>query len=324
MPRREQVMKPRHYLQWHILHPCNLHCRHCYQDDRDAVMPREEMVSLLDKYTRYLESHDFEGQVNLTGGEPLLHPEFFPLAREVKSRRIRLGILTNGTLITDEIAGELSCLQPAFVQVSLDGPRDIHDRIRGEGSFEQALRGIDHLKRYRVRVLVSFTAMKDNYGSLGELAGVCRKHRVDKLWWDRVVTEDPSLYLSTEEFRSLSETAAKLARRYRFVSCSRALQWIPGGDCSYACSAGRRLLVALPNGDLMACRRLPFVIGNIRDGEDLASIVDGNQTMQMLARPVTTDKCLRCRHYFSCLGGARCVTYAQTGRIDSADVNCYL
>lgn len=144
MPCREQVMKPRHYLQWHILHPCNLHCKHCYQDDRDAVMPWEEMVPFLDKYTRYLESYDFEGQVNLTGGEPLLHPEFFPLAREVRRRRMRLGILTNGTLVSDEIAGELASLEPAFVQVSLDGPRDIHDRIRGEGSFELALRGIDH------------------------------------------------------------------------------------------------------------------------------------------------------------------------------------
>lgn len=317
-------MKYRHYLQWHILHPCNLHCKHCYQDDYNARMSWDEMVCLLDKYSRYVQLHDYAGQINLTGGEPLLHPDFMRLAREVKKRGLRLGVLTNGTLITDETAAGLASVRPIFVQISLDGPQRIHDRIRGEGSFERALCGIDHLKRHKVRVLVSFTAMKDNYDSFEELAGVCRKHHVDKLWWDRVVTDDPTLYLTTEEFKALSEKAARLARRFRFISNDRALQWIPGGTCGYECSAGRRLLIALPNGDLMACRRLPFVIGNVGDSEGLAEIVDKNPVMQMLAKPVLTEKCVRCKHYFKCKAGSRCVTYAQTGRLDVPDVNCYL
>ena len=316
--------KLRHYLQWHILHRCNLHCKHCYQDDYRAEMKREDMLSVLDKYVAYLEKHDYEGQINLPGGEPLLHPDFMFLAAEIRKRGLRLGILTNGTLITEEIAGQLAALHPVFVQVSLDGPRRIHDEIRGEGCFDKALAGIDCLKRQGVRVLVSFTAMKDNWASFRELAKICRAHRVDKLWWDRVVTDDPALFLTTEEFRALSKTAARLSRWYRFISNDRALQWIPRGTCGYECSAGKRLLVVLPDGSLMACRRLPFVIGNIGDDEELARIVDGNPTMRQLARPAFPPKCVKCRHFIKCAGGSKCVTFAQTGRLDAADVNCYL
>ena len=287
-------------------------------------MKREDMLSVLDKYVAYVEKHDYEGQINLTGGEPLLHPDFMFLAAEIRKRGLRLGILTNGTLITDEIAGQLASLHPVFVQVSLDGPRRIHDEIRGEGCFDKALAGIDCLKRQGVRVLVSFTAMKDNWASFRELAKICRAHRVDKLWWDRVVTDDPALFLTTEEFRALSKTAARLSRWYRFISNDRALQWIPRGTCGYECSAGKRLLVVLPDGSLMACRRLPFVIGNIGDDEEMARIVDGNPIMRQLARPAFPPKCVKCRHFFFFVSVRKCVTYAQTVRIDGAVVNRYL
>ena len=314
----------RHYLQWHILHRCNLHCRHCYQEDYRDTMEFGQMLSALEKYENYVGAHGYEGQINLTGGEPLLHPSFFPLARKIREKDLRLGVLSNGTLIDDKTAEALSELRPVFVQVSLDGPEEIHDRIRGAGSFARAVEGIDLLKKYGIRVLVSFTAMKENIASFKKLADVCKKHRVDKLWWDRVVTDDASLYLTTEEFQSLVQKASRLAKRYPFVSNSRALEWIPGGDCSYTCSAGKRLLIILPNGDLMACRRLPFVIGNIDDRDTLAEIVDDHPLMKKLAAPVFPEKCVRCRHFVRCGGGSRCVTYAQTGSLEEGDVNCWI
>ena len=340
-------MRLRHYLQWHILHKCNLHCRHCYQEDYSAFMEYPDLMSLLDKYLEYIQLHNYEGQINLTGGEPLLHPSFFQLAEEIRMRGLRLGVLTNGTLITRETASALARLTPVFVQVSLDGPARIHDDIRGKGNFEKALAGIDLLKENGIRVLVSFTAMKVNCHSFRGLAAICAAHRVDKLWWDRVVSDDPALYLTTEEFKMISREAAHLAKKYPCISNSRALQWIPdehfsvgekllkfllgnwiregkGDTCIYECSAGKRLLIALPDGSLMACRRLPFVIGHIDDTDNLSDLVDRNPVMRRLARSVFADKCMKCKFYLECGGGARCVTYSQTGKLDLPDVNCYL
>ena len=189
-------------------------------------MDRTELFAALDKYERFVVGRGLRAQINLTGGEPLRHPDFFPLAREIRRRGMDLGVLSNGTLIGEETAERLAELEPVFVQVSLDGTRRAHDAIRGRGAYRSALEGIDALKRKGVRVNVSFTAQRENKNQLLPLALVCRAHHVDKLWFDRVVIpreEDTErLSLSTEEFRRLTETAARLRKR-GLVACDRLL-----------------------------------------------------------------------------------------------------
>ncbi|MBR3318812.1 MAG: radical SAM protein [Atopobiaceae bacterium] len=320
-----------HFLQWHITHRCNLRCAHCYQKDYTENMDEELLWEGLEKYVRYLMIAQLPGQVNLTGGEPLMHHAFWDLAERIVCAGLRLGVLTNGTMINEEYARRLAMLRPVFVQVSLDGVRDTHNRIRGEGSFERALRGIDYLKAENVHVLVSFTAQKQNYRDFRELSIVCRHHRVDKLWWDRVVTEDTdSLALTTEEFKEACRLAARRRWRYRridgssMVNCGRPLQFLATHrPCLYRCGAGGDLLIYLANGDMMPCRRLPFVIGNYRDGE-LAEIIARSEVMRQLAKPYVPTGCENCKHLNRCRGGSRCVTYAQTRRLDVKDVNCWL
>lgn len=318
----------RYYLQWHITHACNLRCVHCYQEEYQSHMPREELFRALDQFTELVEGRDVEPQINLTGGEPLLHPDFYDLAAEIRRRGYRLGVLSNGTLIDAEAARRLADLTPVFVQVSLDGTERIHDAVRGRGAFGKALSGIDRLKENGVRVLVSFTAQRSNARCLRGLARVCREHGVDKLWWDRVVTDDEKLSVTTGQFRRLVKVTERLRRAEArsgapMISSGRALQF--GGDpCAevYRCSAGGNLLILLADGSLMPCRRLPFVIGNIREGT-MREITEGSPLMKELRVPMVPEGCRGCRHLIRCSGGARCVTYAQTGRLDVRDVNCF-
>ena len=64
-----------HVLQWHITHRCNLRCSHCYQSDYGAQMGREALFAALDQYERYVRARALHAQINLTGGEPLRHPD---------------------------------------------------------------------------------------------------------------------------------------------------------------------------------------------------------------------------------------------------------
>lgn len=327
--------KPRHVFQWHITHACNLRCRHCYQNDYRSSLTPEQMYAILDKYTDFVEKNGYFGQINLTGGEPLLHPEFFALAGEIKRRGFRLGILTNGTLIDRETAQRIERLHPVFVQISLDGTPGQHDRVRGKGAFRKALRGIRLLKARGIRVLVSFTAQKSNLESFGKLARICRLYRVDKLWWDRVVTDCPQdcseLALSTEAFQRFLEKSLRLEEKYRrpdgtcMISNQRSLQflgcdpWKPG----YVCSAGRSLVAVLADGAVMPCRRLPFVIGNVLEA-DFQHILDSSEVVRTLRSNPYPAECAGCRYLPRCMGGAKCVTYGQTGKLDQKDPNCYL
>ncbi len=321
----------RHILQWHITHRCNLFCAHCYQTDRASHMPPEMLRETLDKYSRFLEKHGFFGHVYLTGGEPLTHPQFFKLVREITDRRMAVSVLTNGTLIDSITANRIALEHPAFVQVSLDGVWETHDAIRGEHSFIRALKGIDRLNAEGVPVMVSFTAQKTNLKSFPKLARICSRHGVRKLWWDRVVTDTPELAerlaLTTEQFRDLVKKAERLRKRYlrpdgsSLISLERSLQCMDEGRC-YTCHPGIGMITILADGGVMPCRRLPFVIGNIRDGE-LDDIISRDElTQRFLSSPIP-EACAGCRYAETCRGGAKCVTYGQTGRLFEKDVNCF-
>ena len=326
--------RPRHVFQWHITHACNLRCRHCYQDNYVSSMPSDQLYSILDKYTAFVQSNKYLGQINLTGGEPLLHPEFFSLAQEIRRRGFRLGILTNGTLIDEAIADALRDLHPVFVQISLDGTPRQHDFIRGKGAFRQALHGIDLLKSRKIRVLVSFTAQKGNLKSFGRLARICARHKVDKLWWDRVVTntaqEQTSLALSTEEFRNFLAHTRHLEEKYRrsdgssMISNQRSLQFLgcASGAGGYLCSAGKTLFAVLADGSVMPCRRLPFIVGNILEN-DFQHILDSSEQLRVLQKNLYPKGCVNCKHLALCMGGAKCITYGQTGTLDAKDPNCF-
>lgn len=323
---------PTYVLQLHITELCNLRCLHCYQNEYGAVMSAATFYAVLSQYLSFTSGKNLKRQINITGGEPLLHPEFFEFAAAVRRENIRLGILTNGTLIDPETAEKLAALKPVFVQISLDGTKEIHNKIRGKGNFEKSLYAIDLLKKNGVKVLVSFTAQKNNRHDLAKLAGVCRKHSVDKLWWDRVVTYSPQetaeTALTTEEFSELLCDAVRVAKIDRFLhrkkvlfNC-RSLQF--AGDKSgggYHCSAGHNLIVICADGSVMPCRRLPFVIGNINDNT-LSDIIKSSDVMKELAGTPIPAECIKCRELARCLGGSKCVTYAQTGSFKSGDVNC--
>ena len=319
------IYNGRHILQWHITHRCNLRCRHCYQDEYACEMSREKLFEALDRYEGFLRAESLSSQINLTGGEPLVHPDFFDLAEAIRRRGHRFSVLSNGTLIDSETARYLALLKPEFVQVSLDGTERVHDRIRGEGSFRRTVEGIDRLKSRGVPVQVSFTAQRLNVRCFPALALACRIHRVDKLWFDRVVIpaeEDrENLSLTGEEYRSLVRTAQRL-EKVTPVRCVRALQFRDeSNDGRYHCNAGGNLLILLADGTLMPCRRLPFVIGNIFDG-DLRDTLRQSEIMCALRDAPVPEECRACPRAEQCRGGAKCVTCAKTGTWMGKDPDC--
>ncbi len=129
---------------------CNLACRHCWLSPK--YQPNGGTGGHLDfeLFKLAIEEGIPLGlrNVKLTGGEPLLHPDFLAMVDFLSEKRIGLSIETNGTLITPSLANHLkenSTLQ--HISVSLDGAKEeTHDAFRGvKGSFNQACLGIRYL-----------------------------------------------------------------------------------------------------------------------------------------------------------------------------------
>lgn len=314
-------------LQWHITHRCNLRCKHCYQDDYSAFSTRQALERVLDQYEAMLSACRFKGHINITGGEPLCHPDLYWLLEQAKLRGMTTGVLTNGTLLGVRDARRMRALGVNYVQVSLDGTQKAHDAIRGEGSFAQALEGIFALKSQGIFTDVSFTAQRGNLGELKKLAKLCGRYGVDKLWFDRVIIpkdEDAQrLTPGKEEYARLCRQAARLNQK-DLVYCGRALQFLPCRDKQiYSCTAGRTLMALLADGTVMPCRRLAIAAGNIND-TDLLTIYRESEVFRALRHAEIPQECRACEYAGMCRGGSKCAAYAQTGRFDVKDPGCFL
>ena len=314
-------------LQWHITHRCNLRCKHCYQDDYTAFESRDMLSDILNQYEALLKQYSFKGHINFTGGEPLTHPDLFWLIEEARKRDITTAVLTNGTLIGRSEAKKLKILGVDYVQISLDGTKEIHDNIRGNGSFDRAAGGLRELIAQGIYTDVSFTAQRGNLNELKKLARFCYELGVDKLWFDRVVipsNEDINdLSLTKGEYDKLCRQAARLNKK-QMISCARALQFIPCKNKEfYSCTAGSSLLAILADGSVMPCRRLPTVVGNVKE-KDLLLIYRDSPELIKLRNSDIPEQCKSCGFSERCRGGAKCITYAKTGRYDLPDPDCVL
>ena len=103
----------RFILQWHITHRCNLSCVHCYQNDDVCCAPYESLLDVLDKYERFLQANHYYAYIYLTGGEPLTHPDFFPLLKELRRKQFLTGFLTE--FLTAFLTGFLTELLKDFL-----------------------------------------------------------------------------------------------------------------------------------------------------------------------------------------------------------------
>ena len=137
---------------WHITNLCNLGCGHCYSAAEERRDPK-----IMDA----AEGEGFLGSLAalrppvllLSGGEPLLSPEFFSYLALAGSNGIRVSVSTNGTLIDRSSARKMVDAGVLYAGVSIDGVGGANDEFRGKkGAFDEAVRGIDIMASLGCRV----------------------------------------------------------------------------------------------------------------------------------------------------------------------------
>ena len=164
---------------------CNLSCGHCLVSsgpERQQGLPTARIVDAIDQAVALGAERLF-----FTGGEPLARPDILDLAERVVATHGRqLVILTNGTLFRGNRLERLSRLgAPSSspgglrIQVSLDGPTaEINDRIRGAGTFERIVEGLDLAVAAGLRPTLTATILRHNLGSLDQIVRLAAAHGV--------------------------------------------------------------------------------------------------------------------------------------------------
>jgi sulfatase maturation enzyme AslB (radical SAM superfamily) len=181
---QERAARPLH-AEFELTHRCNLSCIHCYlgsQRGKDGELTTRGVMSILDK----LQEAGFIWLV-LTGGEPLLRPDFPEIYRYAKERGFIIIILTNATLIDESIAGLFAMHKPFYLDISMHGAETgIYERIAGvAGSFGRFMRALDLLREKKIPFKLKTKAMKENAAGLGEIGAFASKlgvpHRTSDL-----------------------------------------------------------------------------------------------------------------------------------------------
>jgi radical SAM protein with 4Fe4S-binding SPASM domain len=329
-------------IQWHITERCNLRCDHCYQE---SAPPAEPPLALLLQVLERIE--DFVAflrnasrtpvpvHLTITGGEPFMHPGFTALIERIARQRDRwsFAVLSNGTLLDATAADTLRALNPAFVQISLEGSEPVHDRIRGPGSFRLATRALRLLADRHIPSYVSFTVHRDNVGEFPAVAAIARSLKATRLWCDRMIPlgrggGGSDRLLSPGETRAFFETMqAERSRRSLSgteIAMYRALQFLVAGGAPYRCAAGNTLLTILPDGGLCPCRRMPLPAGNVLD-RSLQDLYSDSPVLRALRdHEDPPDACTKCFYSQVCRGGLRCLANAVHGSPYVADPGCWL
>lgn len=330
-------------LQLHVTGRCNQRCIHCYHSEYDnEILKFDDIVNIIKQFRnlieRYNELKDIKkrGILTVTGGEPFYRKDFMDILKVLSDNNdiLDFGIMTNGSLITDEIAKNLKKLGASVVQVSIDGNEKTHNYIRGEGNFRRVFNAVDILKKNNIKTCVSFTASKMNFREFREVAMECNLHCVDQLWSDRLVPmgngkDIVNMCLDSKEmleYFSIMNDVKKefeLLKKHTYINIDRSLQFLVTKQQPHRCLAGDSFITIDEHGDIMPCRRMPIICGNILK-EDLCEVYLKNDIMNELRKRNIPDECKKCRFKKSCNGGAKCISYALYGDFNKAEQDCPL
>lgn len=160
---------------WSVTHRCNLNCTHCYVDQDVEEMPYNEACNIIDQLS---EAKNFI--LIFFGGEALLRNDIFDLMRYATEKNINVALASNGTLINAEKAKKLKEIGVGYVQVSIDGLKDIHEQIRGKGTYEKAISAIKHCLNEGLYTCMGTTITKLNVHQFYELVDLAKSLKVQK------------------------------------------------------------------------------------------------------------------------------------------------
>ena len=349
--KRQTVVKA---LCLHIAHDCNLACQYCFAEEgeyhgRRALMSFEVGKKALD-FLVANSGNRRNLEVDFFGGEPLMNfqvvKDLVAYGRELEKtadKHFRFTITTNGVLLNDEIM-EFCNAQMDNVVMSLDGRKEVHDRMRpsrnGKGSYDLI-----------VPKFQKFAAQRKALGKQHYIRGTFTHYNLDfaqdvlhfadlgfdQLSMEPVVAPADAPYairpedipVICEQYDVLAREMLKREKEGRGFTFFHFMIDLSGGPCVYkrlsGCGSGTEYLAVTPWGDLYPCHQFvgneKFLLGNVDDGVVREDIVETFKCCNVYSR----EECTKCFARYYCSGGCAANSYNFHGRIDDVyEIGCEL
>jgi len=327
---------------------CNLRCQYCYfftsPADVKQDLPLEDWLRFFEELKRCSVT-----EVCLAGGEPFIREDLSEIVRGIVRNRMRFNILSNGTLITDEMAAFLASTGRCnYVQVSLDGSIPItHESFRGKGTFYKAIEGIRTLQRNKVTATVRVTIHRQNVRDLENIArfllediglssfstnsagymGLCQKNteQVQLTTAERQLAMNTLLKLDRKYGGRISAQAGPLAEGRMWREMEKARQEgrpsLPDRGFLTGCGCPFTKIAVRTDGVIVPCNMLSHIeLGRINQ-DDLQDIWQNHAELRRVRerrlKPLSDfEFCRGCPYLGYCTGNCPALAYALLGVVD--------
>jgi SynChlorMet cassette radical SAM/SPASM protein ScmF len=331
-------------LYMYIAGSCNLACRHCWiEPDYQASNKNGKFVKMahLKKAIRQAKPLGL-GSVKLTGGEPMLHPEFREIVNYVESQKIGMILETNGILIDDGMARFLKAKKHFnFISVSLDGAKAAtHDWLRGvKGSYKQAISGIKSLVKAGFKPQMICTLHKSNVAELEDVVKLAQRLGCGSVKFNHVQHMGRSDRFAEKNgfkvkklIHLFQKIESKIQPKYNIpIHFDIPAAFFPKKKLlhsSIPCCHLLNILGILSTGDMSICGvgvTIPELnFGNLAN-DDLAKVWAKASKLRELRRVIPDQfegVCGRCIHKFTCLGACIANNYHLKKKFNSPYYFC--
>ena len=333
--------------QWHITDACDQRCRHCYiyagKPDRvPESMDWGDMLRVLDNIRAFCADFGYRPMLFITGGDPILHPDFWRLLETLHRLGIPFVIMGNPFHLTWLACLRLKRLGCARYQLSLDGVEATHDALRRPGSWRATLDALKTLRRAGLTSVVMTTVSGANVKELPEILDTVVTAKADIFSFARYCEagDAPLERMAPETWRAalaacearMQEHKAKGARTrldrkdhlWALLDYEQGRLALPEGEerrvIQGGCHCGISHLTILPNGDVTACRRVPDSRVGSALTDRLRDIWLG--PMDAYRQYDRFERCAGCRLLAWCRG-CPAVAASAEGRFYAPDPQCW-
>ena len=330
---------------------CNLACDYCFSvcegEDVVSFMTTETAIKAIDRYWEMfkLEKQTVSPVINYLGGEPLLSQKVIiestehirRLDTERTGGKTTIVLNTNATLVTESFA-KFAKKNNFLVIVSLDGPREVHNKHRknhrGKGSYDEVVKGIKTLKDSGVEVTISTTLTPENFDDSDSLLKIIQELGIKEIFVGQLLGKGLGNYDINEYSRKAAVATIKYANNAKkfgieeLQTCtkdSREHSRVLGIDIGCPIVDSNQI-VAYPNGTISVCKNMQELtkIGDLDTSMDDLRFAKWEMVEKLKQRlPAFNKECRGCELKAICGGGCAFSAKEITGDIMKRDpVSC--
>ncbi len=318
---------------WEITLSCCFSCKYCGSSGgkaRENELTTEECLAVVSQLS------DLScRRVNLIGGEVFMRRDWEIIVRALRRAGIRVTIITNGFLFRKDLIDSLKELDIESVAVSLDGPREVHDKYRQEGSYDRAVAAVSVLSAAKIPVSVISTLNAENVKLLPVLYETLKTYPIFA-WQLQACSPMGNAANGGTPWRFSFREAVDFVETHRrtapfalgiadnigyYTETEGSLRGIQSGHAFFTgCRAGLTTLGIDSVGNVRGCESMydeRFNEGNVRERtlREIWEDPDAFSYNRSFTAGLLTGKCASCPEGWRCAGGCRSYNWFTHGKL---------